>query len=186
MYSETAARQDQERAFLQQRDAYLRDGRPLVFIDETSFGRHYHPAVGYAKRGHRLRVRRRAARVDTVSVVAAVDRNSLLSFSSHQGSINTERYVAFLRSLRLPDRAVIVHDNVRFHHSQSVRAVADERGWALLFTPPYSPQYNAIEGAFSVVKRHYQRQCTIEEAFRRLTADQLEGFYRGALHGTNR
>jgi transposase len=41
---------------------------------------------------------------------------------------------------------VVVMDNLWAHKSEEVRELIEERGCEVLFLPPYSPEYNPIEG----------------------------------------
>ena len=43
-------------------------------------------------------------------------------------------------------------DNCKIHHVQAVKDFFEDAGILLMFLPPYSPDYNPIEEAFSSVK----------------------------------
>jgi transposase len=90
----------------------------------------------------------------------------------------------FLECLDLPTRTVIILDNVKFHSSKVVTAYAAQRGWELLYIPPYCPWFNPIELCFSIVKRAYYRDMTPEEAWGCLTAQHCEAFFRKSLTHT--
>jgi transposase len=45
-----------------------------------------------------------------------------------------------------------VMDNLSAHKGQKVRELVEERGCQLLYLPPYSPDLNPIEQAFSKMK----------------------------------
>ena len=47
---------------------------------------------------------------------------------------------------------IIVLDNLRIHHAAEIKAMAKAAGVYLLFTPPYSPEFNPIEEAWSKFK----------------------------------
>ncbi len=46
----------------------------------------------------------------------------------------------------------MIADNLRAHHADGARAAIEARGARLLFLPPYSPDFNPIEHAFSKIK----------------------------------
>ena len=48
---------------------------------------------------------------------------------------------------------MVVTDNLSAHKGERVRKLIEERGCKLLYLPPYSPDLNPIEEAFSKVKR---------------------------------
>lgn len=55
---------------------------------------------------------------------------------------------------------VVILDNLPRHRSEKAKAVIETlRAW-FLFTPPYSPDLNPIEMAFSKLKAHLRRRCT--------------------------
>lgn len=97
------------------------------------------------------------------------------------GSFNTDRFMNFLNEMIIPEGTVILLDNVSFHHSKVVKALAQQKKWFLLYTPPYSPWYNPIEGAFSIAKRAYYQGKNIEEAFDCVTRSHLEAFMKKSL-----
>lgn len=71
-------------------------------------------------------------------------------------AFTAEDFVEFLLERpRCPVPLVIVLDNASLHRSQAVRAALPRlwaRGIYFLFLPPYSPELNAIERRFRVVK----------------------------------
>ena len=56
--------------------------------------------------------------------------------------------------LQSPADAIIVLDNVRFHHSAIVIEMLELKGFEDKFLPPYSPFFNGIECMFTEWK-HY-------------------------------
>lgn len=151
--------------FLLSRDKLVSENRRFVAVDETAFGRHGGVTYGYAPVGRRLYVQKKAPHRTTTSVVALVDADGIISRTSKHGSFNTQSFRDFLSQAPLESGTVILLDNVSFHKAVSVTELADEKGWILLYTPPYSPWFNPIEGMFSIIKRHfYQHEC-IDDAF---------------------
>jgi len=47
---------------------------------------------------------------------------------------------------------VVLMDDLSAHKSEEARELIEARGCELLFLPPYSPDYNPIEEAFSKIK----------------------------------
>lgn len=50
--------------------------------------------------------------------------------------------------------SVIVMDNARIHKNPHIVELIEEHGMHVLFLPPYFPDYNPIELAFSVIKAY--------------------------------
>ena len=93
---------------------------------------------------------------------------------------NATDFCNFLQSLKLRN-ATLLMDNVAFHKTKDIRKFAQETHCGLLFTPPYSPQYNPIELAFSKIKAVYRKGCVTSEnmvsnilrAIKSLSSDDL-------------
>lgn len=64
-----------------------------------------------------------------------------------------ELYVEKVLAPRLSPGEVVVMDNLSSHKGPKVGELIEERGCNLLYLPPYSPDLNPIEEAFSKVKR---------------------------------
>lgn len=71
------------------------------------------------------------------------------------GPINGESFLAYIRQVLVPVLStddVVIMDNLGSHKGAAVRAVIEAAGARLLFLPPYSPDFNPIENAFSKLK----------------------------------
>ena len=167
--------------FLAHRDALIAENRQFVALDETGFGRNSGCTVGYAPVGQQLRVQRQAPRFTTTSVIAVASQSGIIARRSRHGSFNTQRLLEFLETLHLAAGTVFLLDNVSFHHAKEVKALACQRGWTLLYTPPYSPWFNPIEGMFSIVKRAFYKNGSIDHAFSRLTQSHAGAFFGQSL-----
>src|SRR2546423_15247271 len=49
------------------------------------------------------------------------------------------------------DNSVIVMDNARIHHDNELIELLEGLGCRVVFLPPYSPDFNPIETAFSTI-----------------------------------
>jgi transposase len=77
-------------------------------------------------------------------------------------------------------------DNLRVHKTDRVRELVEARACSLLFLPPYSPDLNPIEEAFSKVKGLLRRAGArtrkalvkaIAESLGAVTARDAQGFF---------
>ena len=77
-------------------------------------------------------------------------------------------------------------DNVAFHKTTEVKTYLQSKKCNLLFIPPYSPEFNPIELAFSKIKNAYRKLCIqdnfnreegIKVAINTLTAFDLQHYY---------
>jgi transposase len=74
---------------------------------------------------------------------------------SMEGSSDGESFGLFLREvlcLTLKRGQIVVMDNLSVHRGAWVRELIEEKGAEVLLLPPYSPNFNPIEEAFSKVK----------------------------------
>ena len=53
--------------------------------------------------------------------------------------------------------SVLVMDNAKIHHDEEMINLIERIGCKVLFLPPYSPDYNLIEIAFSTLKRWFRQ-----------------------------
>jgi len=52
--------------------------------------------------------------------------------------------------------SVLVMDNAKIHHDEEMINLIERIGCRILFLPPYSPDYNPIELAFSTLKAWFK------------------------------
>ena len=72
-----------------------------------------------------------------------------------EGATDAELFEAYLERFLAPSLGVgqvVVLDGLGAHRTQKVRDLVEGRGADLVFLPPYSPDLNPIEEAFSKVK----------------------------------
>jgi transposase len=130
----------------------------VIYLDETGFNLHMSPFYGYAPAGFAPTSTVLANRGKNVSVMAAIGTTGVVAFEVRQSSYNNVLMKDFLQTKLFPKMRrgqIIVVDNARFHHSENVKACAQEAGIEIKYLPPYSPFLNPIEEMFGVVKgRH--------------------------------
>ncbi len=72
-------------------------------------------------------------------------------------SVVFEAYVEQVLAPTLRRGQVVVMDNLSAHKGERIKELIEERDCELLFLPPYSPDLNPIEEAFSKVKGFLRR-----------------------------
>ena len=71
------------------------------------------------------------------------------------GSVDAQVFEAYLEGVLLPELRpgqIVVMDNLSAHKTEKVRGLVEGAGCELLYLPPYSPDLNPIEEAFSKIK----------------------------------
>lgn len=90
-------------------------------------------------------------------------------FEFYEGSMTKEKYVAMLEKTLLPLQRKfrgrpILHDRHPAHTSRVVQQWVANQPLTLLYTPPHSPQFNAIEEVWAWVKHEVKKDHPQNEA----------------------
>jgi transposase len=153
---------EQDRPDVAERRAAWRAAQPgldperLVFLDETWASTAMTRPRGRCPRGHRLVMPVPQSHWKTTTFVAALRAGGLTAPVVVDGAMTGELFVAYIEQQLAPTLRpgdVVVMDNLACHKGTTVRESIEGRGAALLFLPPYSPDLNPIEPAFSKLKR---------------------------------
>jgi transposase len=145
----------------------------LVFLDETGSHLGYTPTHAWAPRGQRAYATAPANRGENKTVVAALTLDGVGPRMRFDGAMTTARfdgYVRFVLAPTLRPGQVVIADNLSAHHSSTVRTAIEAAGARFLPLPPYSPDFNPIEEAFSKVKQLLRRaEAPTDDALRAAT-----------------
>lgn len=139
-----------------------------VWVDE--FGSHlgFTPTYSRAPRGKRAHGSAPRKRGQNRTLVGSLTLEGMGPGLLLDGAVTTrafEVYVAHVLAPTLRPGQVVVMDNLRPHQSDRVREAIEARGARRWFLPPYSPDLNPIEEAFSKVKTLLRRaEARTEEA----------------------
>ncbi len=132
----------------------------LVFIDETGTTTKMTRLRGRSKRGDRLHADAPFGHWKTQTFVAGLRHDGLTAPWVIDGPMNREMFELYVETQLAPtlERGdVVILDNLAAHKSDRAKAVLRRRGAWFLFLPPYSPDLNPIEMAFSKLKAHLRR-----------------------------
>ena len=132
----------------------------LVFLDETSVKTNLTRLRGRAPVGERLHGAAPFGKWRTQTFIAGLTSRELIAPWVIEGAMNRAAFEAYvetqLASLLSPGTVVIL-DNLSTHKSpRAAEALKQRQSW-FLFLPPYSPDLNPIEQAFSKLKAHLRR-----------------------------
>lgn len=132
------------------------DPARLVFVDETWAKTNMARTTGYAPRGQRLVEAVPHGHWQTTTFVAGLRAGGWVAPLVIDGAVTGELFRAYVEqhlapALRPGD--VLILDNLGSHKVAGVREAVERAGARLLYLPPYSPDLNPIELAFSKLKR---------------------------------
>lgn len=108
------------------------------------------------------------------------------------GPINGVWFQAYIDQVLVPALSpgdVVIMDNLGSHKRPGVRAAIEAAGARLLYLPPYSPDFNPIENAFSKLKALLRKAAertveglwsTIGELLKAFTPQECANFFAAA------
>ena len=140
----------------------LLDPRRLVFIDETGCATDMARTRGRCLRGQRLKGQIPHGHWKMTTFTAGLRVDGLTAPMALDGPMNGEWFVACVEQILVPTLRpgdIVVMDNLSSHKGQGVRAAIEAAGAELRFLPPYSPDLNPIEQAFSKLKAHLRKHA---------------------------
>ena len=131
------------------------DTARLVFIDETWTATNMARTHGRCVRGERLRLAVPHGHRKTTTLVAGLRLDGMVAPMVLDGPINGDWFEAYVARVLLPTLRpgdTVVMDNLSSHKRASIKEMIEAKGAMLRFLPPYSPDFNPIEMAFSKLK----------------------------------
>jgi transposase len=122
--------------------------------DESSFDQRAHAIYGYAPLGHRaiLNVPRNKCKHAHYSLLMGMHMNGSHHARVLEGSVKSPNFAEIVASAPFPPGSVMLLDNHSMHKTALVREAAARKHYTLLYTPPYSPEFNPIEMVFGITK----------------------------------
>ena len=127
----------------------------LIFIDETSTSTKLTKRAGWSPKGERYRTHAPFGEWKTQTFIAGLRCHGMIApwlLDAPMNRASFERYIETQLAPELSPGDVVILDNVGFHKSQRAAECVRRRGAWLLFLPPYSPDLNPIEMAYSKLK----------------------------------
>ena len=106
------------------------------------------------------------------------------------GAIDGETFTAFCQQVLVPKLArgdLVVMDNLAVHKVAGVREAIQAAGAKAVYLPPYSPDLNPIEMAFSKLKQLMRSAkhrtegalwTDMQRMLQRITTDDANGYFR--------
>lgn len=126
-----------------------------MFIDETGLSTKMARLRGRAPRGERCRAGVPHGHWKTTTFTGALRLTGMSAPFVYDGAMNGNVFLAYVEQVLVPTLSVgdiVVMDNLPAHKAAGVRNAIDAAGASLMFLPPYSPDFNPIENAFSKLK----------------------------------
>lgn len=110
---------------------------------------------GRSKRGERCRAAVPHGHWKTTTFTAGLRLSGMTAPMLLDGAMNGPAFLAYVEQVLVPTLSpgdIVVMDNLPAHKSTGVRTAIAAAGALLRLLPPYSPDFNPIEQAFSKLK----------------------------------
>lgn len=127
----------------------------LVFIDETGASTKMARLRGRAPEGERCRAAVPHGHWKTTTFTAGLRLDGMVAPMLLDGAMSGIAFLAYVEQVLVPELKpgdIAVMDNLPAHKVSGVREAIEKAGAKLLYLPPYSPDFNPIEMAFSKFK----------------------------------
>lgn len=168
------------------------DPQRLVFLDETFGTTDMTRLYGWGPSGSRVIDAAPHSHWKTTTYVVALRLEGLFAPMVIDGALDGALFLKYVRQELAPAMRsgdILVMDNLQTHRIKGVAEALAERGASVLYLPPYSPDLNPIEMAFSKVKNELRRRRlrTVDELWEAfgesldwIRPQDAQGFYRHA------
>jgi transposase len=131
------------------------DPTRLVFIDETGASTNMARARGCSRRGRRLRAAIPHGHDKTISLVAGLRLRGLVAQKAFDRRVNAAAFEEWVEKCLVPTLSkgdIVIMDNLSSHKGPNVEQLIKAAEAELRYLPPYSPDINPIEKAYSKLK----------------------------------
>ncbi len=164
----------------------------LVFLDESGIDTRLTRPYGRAPRGRRATGKVPWGRRERLTVIGALALDGIVASRSVAAATGTAVFLAFVEQALVPalrerPDALVVTDNLPAHEAEAVRGALDRAGLGRRYLPPYSPDLNPIEQAWSKLKARLRAEgarsrealeAALGPALATITARDARGWFR--------
>lgn len=172
------------------------DPNRLVFVDETGASTKMARLYGRSPRGERCVGAIPHGHWKTTTFVGALRLSGMTAPLVLDGAMNGPAFLAWVEQELAPTLSlgdIVVMDNLPAHKPAAVRAAIESRGAELRYLPPYSPDLNPIEMAYSKLKAFLRKAAVrsipalwnaIAQAIEQISRQDCLGYFTAAGYGS--
>ncbi len=127
----------------------------LVFVDEMGTHTSLAPLYAYAPVGERAFFEIPRNRGTNTTLLSSLRLEGMGPSMAVEGATTKEVFEAYVEHFLVPSLRpgqLVVMDNLGAHRPKGVRELIEGKGCEVVYLPPYSPDLNPVEEAFSKVK----------------------------------
>jgi transposase len=162
--------------------------RRFVFLDESGAQTHMKRLYGRTTKGQRLVDTVPGGHWRTTTMISAIRAGGVATAMVTEGATDALVFRGFVEHFLAPVLRrgdIVVMDNLSSHKVSGVREAIERSGAQLWYLPPYSPDLNPIEQAWSKVKAVLRSICpktprqlyrAVGTALRRITRQECQNY----------
>ena len=133
----------------------------IYWGDETGISNQDQIGRSYAPKGQTPVITRSTKRI-TRSMISAVSNRGLMRFMLYEGTLNADRFIAFLRRLikDAGQKVILIVDNLKVHKAHKVQAWVTSHAHEIeiFYLPSYAPDHNPSEYLNNDLKQQLRQQ----------------------------
>ena len=153
----------------------------MVFLDKSGVSTEMTRRYGRALRGERVREATPTGHWSTLTLLGALTSQGLLASMTVESPTDGDIFLAYLDQVLCPcmrPGQIVIADNLSAHKVD---------GATLLYLPPYSPDFNPIEKAWSKIKQRLRKakartlewlEQAVADALQSVTSQDASGWFR--------
>ena len=150
---------------------------------------------GRAERGQRISEATPQGHWKVLTILGALSRRGVVAAMTIESATDGDVFLAYLEQALCPKLQagdVVVMDNLSAHKVQGVRQLIEASGAKLLYLPPYSPDFNPIEKAWSKLKQLLRAakartaevlEQAVAEVLKAITVENAAAWFRHCGYG---
>ena len=150
------------------------------------------PLYGRSQKGKRVYDKRPSSPGKRVNTLAILSEEGIKVPYHFVGSLCADLFITYLKTFVLPiltDGQTIIMDNHPVHRAESVLKYLTKNSIKFLYLPPYSPDLNPIEEAFSKFKQYIKKKkartvdsliMVMDDALKTITRSDSVGYFKHA------
>ncbi len=166
----------------------------MIYLDESGVSTQMTRMYARAPRGQRVQDAVSGGHWKMLTILGALSHTGMLAVMTVEAATDREVFLTYLEEVLCPKLRpgnVVVMDNLSSHKVAGVRERIEQTGATLLYLPPYSPDLNPIEKAWSKLKQKLRAvkarsvealDQAIEQLIPTLTAQDAQAWFRLPLH----
>ena len=174
-----------------------RERHRLIFVDETGTTTKMTRLRGRCPKASRLHSKAPFGHWKTQTLIAGLKCDGLVAPFVIDAPMNRAIFETWVETQLigvLKPGDVVIMDNLSSHKSPTAETAIRATGAWLLFLPPYSPDLNPIEMAFSKLKAHLRKSAarTIDDLWKAIgsicglfTPQECSNYFNAAGYGFN-